>query len=274
MATLIDIHAHVFPSKIAFKAVDNIAQRYQQQADYRGLLEEYVELLKRDQFLWGVVSTAATTPEQVRPANNWAIELNRHEKLKALGTIHLDYPDWRDELERIFAAGLRGLKLHPDFQAFYADDPRLASLFEELPDGTVLLIHAGNDPGYGHLDYSHPKRLVQIVNSFPNLNIIIAHMGGYRQWNEAWRWLIGTTAYLDTASSAEHLSAQEFGEMVRAHGADRVLFGTDYPFRGPGEQYKMLREYGLEPPELAAIMGENALRLPLFETSTPGRETR
>lgn len=274
MSTLIDIHAHVFPSKIAAKAVDNIARRYHQQADYSGLLDEYVELLKRDQFTWGVVSTAATTPDQVRPANNWAIELNRHEKLKALGTIHLDYPDCRAELERIFAAGLGGLKLHPDFQAFYADDPRLAPIFEALPDGAVLLIHAGNDPGYDHLDYSHPKRLAQIVKAFPKLNIIIAHMGGYRQWDEAWRWLIGTAAYLDTASSAEHLSPREFVEMVRAHGVEKVLFGTDYPFRGPGEQYKMLQEYGLEAGELAAIMGENALRLPLFQTNTPGELTR
>lgn len=264
MPTLIDIHAHIFPEKVAAKAVASIAGRYKQEAHHQGQLAEYRGLLKEANFTYGVVSTAATKPEQVCPANNWAIKLNQTPGLVALGTIHLDYADWRGELDRIYSAGLRGMKLHPDFQSFYPDDPRAMELYAALPDGFVLLFHVGDERDVVEAEYSHPKHVSEVVKAFPNLNIIAAHMGGYRQWDEARKWLVGTTAYLDTSSALSFLAPGEFLEMVRAHDYRNILFGTDYPFRGPGEEMRSLSQVGLSEVEFAAIMGENALRLPLF----------
>ncbi len=264
MSILIDIHAHIFPEKVASKAVSNISQRYCQEAHYQGVFSEYIGLLADAQFTCGVVSTAATRPEQVTAANDWALELNKHPLLKALGTIHLDYPDWQVELDRIQEAGLKGMKLHPDFQRFYPDDPRAMELYSYLPDGFVLLFHVGDDPSIVEKRFAQPQRIAKVVEAFPNLNIIAAHMGGYRQWEEAKKWLIGTGAYLDTSSAASFLDPQEFVEMVRTHGYQRILFGSDYPFRGPGEDKAALAELGLTDRELRAIMGENAAQLPIF----------
>ena len=264
MSILIDIHAHIFPEKVAAKAVGNISHRYCQEAHYQGVFTEYIGLLAAAQFTYGVVSTAATRPEQVTAANDWALELNQHPQLKALGTIHLDYPDWPAELNRIQKAGLKGLKLHPDFQGFYPDDPRAMELYSYLPDGFVLLFHVGDDPSKVEKRFAQPQRIAKVVAAFPNLNIIAAHMGGYRQWEEAKRWLVGTGAYLDTSSAASFLNPGEFVEMVRNHDYQRILFGSDYPFRGPGEDRAALAEIGLTDLELRAIIGENAAQLPIF----------
>ncbi|MBO8125801.1 MAG: amidohydrolase family protein [Firmicutes bacterium] len=264
MSVLIDFHAHIFPEKVAAKAVNNISTRYQQEAHHQGLYQEYLDLLARDGFDYGVVSTAATKPEQVRPANNWAIKLNQHPSLRALGTIHLDYPDWKDEIQRVYQAGIRGFKLHPDFQRFYPDDPRAMEMYAQLPEGFVLLIHAGDDSRYTNELFSHPRRIAKVVEAFPKLQIVVAHMGGYRLWDQAREWLVGKDVYLDTSSAAGFLDPAEFVAMVREHGHQRIIFGSDFPFRGPGEEKQILEKIGLNQTEVSAIMGENALRLSIF----------
>ena len=68
-----------------------------------------------------------------------------------------------------------------------------------------------------------------MLDEFPHLTVIAAHFGGYSEWQEAWKHLVGKKVYLDTSSSIFALGARAAAEIVRAHGADRILFASDYP---------------------------------------------
>jgi predicted TIM-barrel fold metal-dependent hydrolase len=78
------------------------------------------------------VHSAATMPAQVIPANNWAIGLiEQHpERLEPFGTVHPGFERWRNELDRLERAGIRGVKIHAEFQGFRLDDPALLDILE------------------------------------------------------------------------------------------------------------------------------------------------
>ena len=126
-----DIHTHAFHPKIAHKAVDHLNTVYHLDCRGDGTIEHLLEREKAAGIDRCIVLCAATAPAQVIPANNYAMKLQReHEEVIGFGTLHPAYVDWEDELERMKAGGLRGIKLHPDFQGFALNDRRLLPIFE------------------------------------------------------------------------------------------------------------------------------------------------
>ena len=139
-----DIHTHAFHPKIAHKAVDHLNTVYHLDCRGDGTIEHLLEREKAAGIDRCIVLCAATAPAQVIPANNYAMKLQReHEEVIGFGTLHPAYVDWEDELERMKAGGLRGIKLHPDFQGFALNDRRLLPIFESTYGYTVEVQSAG-----------------------------------------------------------------------------------------------------------------------------------
>ncbi len=229
--SIIDAHCHIYPEKIAAKAVAGTDQFYAGHCKPSAGSGTVSDLLARGTFAGVdhfIVQSVATTPKQVKSINEFiASEVKKHpDRLTGLGTLHPDSEDIEGDIEHLIALGLKGVKLHPDIQAFKIDDYRCLKIYELCEGRLPILMHTGD---YRY-DYSNPNRLIPILKIYKDLIIIGAHMGGWSIWEEASRELYHyENLYVDCSSSFYQLQPQTATEIMRRYGTHRVLFGTDYP---------------------------------------------
>lgn len=254
----IDIHTHIFPEKIAAKAVAFLESYYNHHWSGGGSPADLLAQLESAGISRSVIFSCATKPEQVIPANDFlCAEKNAHpEKFIAFGTIHPDFPDIDGEIKRIRAMGLKGIKIHPDFQGIYINEPKMFRIYEAAQD-LPLLIHMGDKKG----DFSSPWRLAQVLDKMPQLTVIAAHFGGYSEWADARRHLVGRDLFFDTSSTLWELPVSEAREMVYAHGVDKILFGSDYPAATPAQAICDVLKLGLSEADNEKIFHLNSERL-------------
>ncbi|MBQ3865686.1 MAG: amidohydrolase [Clostridia bacterium] len=252
---VIDAHCHTYPEKIAEKAAAGTDAFYGTVAAHRGTPEELLKLDPRIDLF--VVESVATTPRQVRSINGFLAETAASSpRLSALGALHPDSPDQAGDMEHLLSLGLKGVKLHPDIQRFAVDDPRCLKIYELCGKaGIPVLLHTG-DKRY---DYSNPNRLLPVLRAYPHVTFIGAHFGGYSVWESAVPRLSGTeNLYVDLCSSMQWITPEETLSYIRAYGADRVLFGTDYPMWDPATCLDAFLALGLEGEDLELICHKNA----------------
>ena len=222
-----DIHAHIFPDKLAEKASHSIGDFYGVSIER----EANMHCLTAEDRLAGVtrcvVSNSATSAKQVFNANTFLAEAVRgHEGYLAFGTIYPGMDGYEEELDRMLELGLRGIKLHSDFQGFAIDDKKMlpvykACMVRDLP----ILFHMGD----ARSELSAPKKLANVLEKLPELKCIAAHLGGYQRWDEAKACLKGANVWVDTSSSLFVLNPDEARRSIEHFGMDKVMFGTDFP---------------------------------------------
>jgi predicted TIM-barrel fold metal-dependent hydrolase len=165
------------------------------------------------------------------------------------------------EAARLAAHGIAGVKLHADYQRVDADDPVMFPLYEAcLAHGLMAVMHAGFDVALSPPVRATPRMIAAVLDRFPGLRLVAAHMGGNRMWDEAERYLAGRDMLFDTALFAREIEESVFLSLLRAHGADRVLFATDQPWLDQAHAMRIMRDWALTARERSLIMGENALR--------------
>ena len=256
---IIDFHAHVYPSQIADKAAHNIGKFYNVKICHNGTVETLLEIGRIahiDKFL---IHSVAQKPEQVRGINNFiASQCDAHPNtFIGFGSLHVNVRNYTDEIDHIMAVGLKGIKLHPDVQEFYIDDDRMLDIFSHLENRLPVLIHAGD---YRY-DYSHPSRIARIIDCFPKLTVIAAHFGGWSLYDLALEYLEQRFCYLDVSSAMMYLGKRRSEELIRAYGAERILFGSDYPMWDPAAELERFHALSLSDNEKEMILSGNALRI-------------
>ena len=197
---IIDIHTHIYPEKIARRATDSVRDFYQ--IDGEGM-DGTVQMLRDRGAKAGisqyVVLPVSNTPSHVQSINDFILEQTKlHDDFIGFGTLHAEMEGLTDELERIVNMGLRGIKMHPDSQAFAIDDKRLFPVYEALQEKLPVMLHMG-DPRY---NFSHPVRLKRVLQLFPRLQVIAAHFGGYTMYHTARELLWDTNCVFDVSSGA------------------------------------------------------------------------
>lgn len=255
---IIDFHVHVFPDKVAEKAVESIGNYYGIAMRKKGTLEDLFESGNSIGISKYVVHSSATKVEQVAAINEYMYFLSKNfDNIISFGAIHPDIQDINGAVDSIIKMGLKGIKLHPEFQEFDIDDPKAMRIYEAIEGKLPVLIHMGDM----FKDSSRPKRLAKVLDNFPKLVVIAAHLGGYSMWDEAEQYLIGRNLYLDTSSSLFFISPEKAAQIIRKHGVDKVLFGTDYPMWDHKEELDRFYNIGLEQWENDMILRGNALKL-------------
>ena len=274
----IDIHTHAFHPKIAHKAVDHLNSFYSITCSGDGTIANLLERESEAGLEKCVVLCAATAPAQVIPANNYAISLQREhpDQVIAFGTVHPGYDNWESELARIKAAGIRGIKLHPDFQSFWLDDPRLLPIFEAAQKDFVFEIHIG-DRTSPEKNPSCPYKLASILRQFPGMRVIAAHFGGYRMWSHALEVFSDNrfeNLWFDTSSTTPFATPLLAQKLLGAFPRERILFGTDWPLYDPVEELQRLQNLGgLKDSEMEVIMSNaSALLAPGSEAMKSQRD--
>lgn len=256
---IIDAHAHIFPDKIADRAAEGIGVFYGITAKYDGTLKTLMEqgtAAGVDKFL---VQSVATVPEQVCSINNYisGCVSQYPDRLIGFGAMHPDFENIAGETERIISLGLKGIKLHSDFQQFNLDDKRAYAIYEAAEGRLPILFHIG-DPRY---DFSSPERLMRVVERFPRLTVIAAHLAGWTMWERGAEIFAGSGIYADCSSSLYALTPGRAAELIRRIGADRVFWGTDYPLWGAAEELERLCALPLSDKDRQGILGGNIAEL-------------
>ena len=256
---IIDAHAHIYPAKIAAKAVAAIGDFYGLNMEGLGTTDD---LLARGAAIGVsryIVHSAATSPAQVRAINDNIIrECRAHPGIfHGFGTLHPGLDDIEGEIDYMLANGLLGIKLHPDFQKFAIDDPSAGRMYAAASGRMPILFHAG-DKRFG---YSNPSRIAAVADRFPGLTIIAAHFGGYSEWEDAERILYRRDMYFDTSSALFALDPARAAEMIRAAGVEKFLFGSDFPMWDHATEFERFMRLPLSDSERAAILSDNAIRL-------------
>lgn len=258
---IIDAHCHIYPEKIAAKAVCGTDTFYGEHSVGKGTVEELLEREEKagvDRF---IVQSVATTPHQVASINNFiANEVAKNPvKLTGLGTLHPESEDIKADVQNLIKLGLKGVKLHPDIQRFKLDDYRCLKIYELCEEnGLPVLIHTGDN----RYDFSNPNRMVPILEAYDKLTVIGAHLGGWSIWEEAvdaYKNL--KNFYVDCSSSFNYISKDAARRIIRAYGAQKVLFGTDYPMWDAKSELEYLLSLSLDEYEIKCILNMNAKKL-------------
>lgn len=258
---VIDAHCHIYPDKIASKAVAGTDAFYDTVARCLGTVDDLIAVNARAGIDHTIVQSVATTPRQVRSINEFIAESVRRSqgKLTGLGTLHPDSDDLRADVEHLVSLGLIGIKLHPDIQQFKIDDYRCLKIYELCEEFHLpILMHTGDS----RYDYSNPNRLIPVLEIYTDLTLIGAHFGGWSIWEKASRLLCDIpNLYVDCSSSLPWIDDKTAVEIIRRFGADRVMFGTDYPMWSPIEESEHFMRLPLTDDERRVILSETARKV-------------
>ncbi|ALT68846.1 amidohydrolase family protein [Methanobrevibacter millerae] len=261
MQKVINSHCHIYPEKIASKAVEGIKNFYDLNMSLNGRTDDLIKDGSKVGVVHYLVHSVATTPKQVKSINEFiSYEVKSHNGLfTGFGTLHPDSDDIEGDFNYLCDLGLKGVKLHPDFQLFALNEKKAFDLGEVIAAGDVpLLIHCGDF----RYNYSNPEQLIPFLDNFPELTVIGAHFAGWSMWEDATRQLAGRqNLYVDLSSSLYALSAETANELIHAYGTDKVLWGTDYPMWDSVSEMEYFNRIDLTDEERSMILYENAAKL-------------
>ena len=180
----LDFHCHIYPAKIADKARHSTGDFYGVTCgECLGTAEDLLMRCDEAGIETCVVHSVATKPEQVDRINDFLARISAEypNRLIPFGTVHQDTPNMEEVVDGLYARGFQGVKLHPDIQKVALNDPRLMRLYAACRGKLMVLFHAGDD----RYSYSNPAEIIPVLEAFPDVIFIGAHLSGYRVWAES-----------------------------------------------------------------------------------------
>lgn len=263
---IIDFHTHAFPDKIAQKAIQSVAHAGGNMQPFH---EGTIASLKNKMAAYGVdkavVLNIATNTRQEASVNRFAIQAN-DDTIISFGSVHPKSEHAFEALDALKAAGIKGVKLHPDYQHFYVDDESVFPLYEKIASlGLITVFHAGIDIGYPEPVHCTPKRLAKILPLFQQAPVVAAHLGSMFMHEEVLRHLAGKNIYFDTAFSYSRVPRDYAKQIINKHGAEHILFGSDMPWSKSSDEIRFVESLDLSSEENDLIFHQNAQQL-LFTT--------
>lgn len=261
MYEIIDAHAHIFPAKIAEKATNAIGNFYGiPMSAAVGTSDILLSEGKKAGISRFAVHSTATTTHQVESINKYIIsETELHPEFIGYMTLHPDMDETaiRDQIDFCLSRGIRGIKLHPDFQNFAIDEERAEKIYRQASGRLPILFHTG-DKRY---HFSNPLLLSNVAKKYPDLTVIGAHFGGFSEWEDVYCYKDIKNVYFDTSSSLAFLAPEEAVRLIRHFGQEWFFFGTDFPMWNPQEELKRFLYLPLTEEERINILAQNYRRL-------------
>ncbi len=278
---IIDMHTHIFPDKISAAVVDKLSRISHTPAFTDGTLNGLKKSMDAAQIDFAVILPVATTTSQVEKINSSAAALNEKffdDGIFSFGCIHPDFTNFREELSRVKNFGLKGIKIHPVYQAANLDDVKFIRILDRAAELDLIVVtHAGLDIGFPGEVRCSPQMIKNVVETVGNFKFVAAHMGGWKNWRDVLKILGDTKIFIDTSFSTGEiiprndfawnaddlklLDAAQFMEFVKIFGVDRILFGTDNPWTSARTSIDFIKNLPLNDDDKSKILGRNAERL-------------
>ncbi|MGC8765560.1 MAG: amidohydrolase family protein [Brevinematia bacterium] len=243
---VIDVHTHFFPDNIAESAMNSLSEGNLKYYG-NGTLSSLQNFMLEDGVNLSINLPVATSPKQVSGINKKVVEWNKtYKDVLSFGAIHpeLSSSEQKDEIEFLALNGIKGIKLHPEYQNFYPDDPKLTELYELCSKHNLFLFfHAGKDISFKTV-HGTPKRFAEVAK-IKNIKLILAHMGSYKMWDDVEQYLTGlTNVYFDT-SYCEELENIHMKQIILVHSPYHILFGSDFPWERAINMIKKIKSLEL-----------------------------
>ena len=258
----IDFHVHAFTDNIAERAMAKLVSVAKSPAYTNGTEAETRARLREWGVDYGVLLPIATKPTQQENINNWAAAVN-HGNLISFGSVHPYAENAVQEVERIKSLGLKGIKIHPDYQGVYLFDSAWDKVFEKCGELNLpVIIHMGFDPISPKEHRAMPYDLAETAKRFPKAKFIGAHLGGMFAWESVRKYLVGIkNVWLDTAFTAGMIDEKLALDIIKAHGTDRILFASDLPWHPSYMEKELVERLPLSDEEKDRIFYKNAAEL-------------
>lgn len=259
---IIDFHTHTFPDELAPRAVAALIANSPKSRNHTdGTLSGLKNSMQANGITSSVVLPVATKASQVSTINRNCTLLSGP-GIIPFGALHPESQNFQEEIDFLISNKIPGIKLHPEYQNFYIDSPSMFPVYDALSSaGLIVVFHAGMDPGPFTNDHVLPFMLRKIHKSFPDLLIVAAHMGGWKVWADVKDYLCGLPIYFDTSAVTDEMTKDEFVGIVRLHGSEKILFGTDSPWFDQGKVRRWIEETNLTDDEKEEIFYRNAVKL-------------
>ena len=257
-----DSHVHIFPDKLKGKVLPKLSLVCNSEYFGDGTLSDTLIKMEEHKVDSCLFLNIATNVHQENSVNNFAFEL-KDKGFETFGSVHPDSPERIEMLYKIKEHGLKGVKIHPDYQGFMVDDVKMEEIYSVCQKlDLITVFHTGFDPYSPTLEHCPPKKLGKIADAFRDLKIIAAHMGGMRRPEEAKKHLCGKkNIWFDTAFASYFLNGNELYELIKLHGNDKILFATDFPWSTPEKERNLIENSKLTESEIEAIYYSNAAKL-------------
>ena len=269
----IDTHTHIFPDDLAPRSLATLVNKLPKNIQSElptsnGTFDGLVESMKNSGIEMSVVLPVVTNPKHVETVNKWAKEINGKDGIISFGGIHPDNENVDEKLEYIKKLGLKGIKLHPDYQNTFIDDERYIKIIKKCVEiGLYVVIHAGLDAGLPEVIHCPPDRTLNMLKAVygektPEKQLIIlAHLGGCDMYDEVFEKLCKKKVYFDTAFSLDKIDKDLLIKIIRKHGAENILFATDCPWGSQKKFVEYFKQLPLNSEEKELISHKNAQRI-------------
>lgn len=263
---IIDFHTHIFPDSIAEKTIGKLGALINQEPYTNATLQGIKESMKTSNIDLAVLLPVVTRPAQFQSVNAFAKAVTGQDGLISFGGIHPKTENYQQEIDEIVQLGLKGIKLHPDFQDTFIDEPCYINLIGyALEKDLIVSVHGGVDAGLPDPVHCPPEKTLKMIREVQKRTstdkLVIAHTGGHLMWDDVEQYLVGEKIYMDISYSRKEIPREQMIRIIRNHGVDKMLFGSDSPWDGQGETIGYVRKLPFSEEEKAKILGGNAEKL-------------
>ena len=258
---VIDTHVHLYPDKIAEKVTGALGRKFGNSPAFVATVASCEAFSAKSGIPLSINLPVATAADQVEPINRWARGI-RGPHVLSLAALHPDSANRAVIIGKLAEDGFRGIKFHPEYQLFRFNDPKMDEVWDAMSEtGLVAYLHAGGERVFEPPFHSSPREVAELSRRFPKLKIAAAHLGGFRMWDETERELCGADVYLDLSHALLWMPDEQFLRIVRKHGIERILFGSDAPWQDPRDVLAAFLELPFTDEERTMILAQNARRL-------------
>ncbi len=258
---MIDFHTHIFPEQIADKTIAHLASIIEKEPFSDGKKDGLLQSMKEAGIESAIILPVVTKPSQYDSINRYASQFLEG-PLISFGGIHPEDSDYKVKLRSLRENGFCGIKLHPDYQGIKFNDVRYKRIVEcATEQGLIVSVHAGVDPLCPNNVHCTPQMAAELIDEVQPEKLVLAHMGAHQMYDDVERYLVGKKVYFDTGVVLDAIAEEQLLRIVRNHGADKILFGTDSPWAGQNEFVTKIKEIAFTVEERALIFEGNAKRL-------------
>ena len=262
---IIDFHTHAFPDSLAPRAIGVLTEKSGLKPTHDGTAEGLVSNLDKNGIDKAVVLSIATKPTQENSVNSFAISLVNHPRLIPFGSVFPGSETWEYQLDRLAESGIKGVKLHPEYQGFFIDCDEALAIFKKCGKlGLIVQFHSGEDEAYPPPPHATPDRVNRICELCPETRFVAAHMGGYNMWKAFEKDLEAhDNLWLDASQTrtACKIDDDTARAIIAKMGTDHILFASDAPWEDQADSLKGFLGLGLSEEDNQKILYKNAVKL-------------
>lgn len=259
---IIDFHTHAFPATLAVKAT---AQNY-----IIPVIDGSYDALSASMNASGIdyslilpVSTKEGMSNGLNTKASKIAQISGDNRLLSFGSVFPGELNWDREVEHVKQLGLKGIKIQPSFQNCLLSDNKVYELIKYALDLELyVIVHVGPDYPAMNPECATPYMAARLLDRLvSSKKLILAHLGGYNYPMDAYNMVAGSDCYLDTAMCTDAMGIELIEKIIKKHGTNRILFGSDSPWYSQAKGVEEIYSLNLSSEEKDMILYKNACKI-------------